>query len=184
MKRLLKYIILVLISWFAVHELLIIADGLNDEEQRSRFAVIFGTKVNEDGTLSERLQARLDKGIELYYKEQVQFVVVSGGLGKEGHYEGSKMAEYLISAGLPDEVVFIDNNGTNTRMTVENFINEHPEAKSVSVVSQFYHINRAKLAFRQAGIEEVYGPHADYFAYRDFYACIREFPAYYKYLIF
>ena len=55
-----------LTAWFFIHQIIIISDGLIDEEHRSEVAVIFGNTVNKDGSLSPRLKARLDNAIELY----------------------------------------------------------------------------------------------------------------------
>jgi len=56
------------------------------------------------------------------------------------------------------------------------------ELKSVMIISQFYHISRTKLAFKNAGFKEVYSAHGRYFELRDLYSLVREVPAYYKYL--
>ncbi|WED44059.1 hypothetical protein [Legionella cardiaca] len=40
-----------------------------DKIHRSDVAIILGSKVNPDGTLSQRLAARLNKGIQLYQQE-------------------------------------------------------------------------------------------------------------------
>jgi vancomycin permeability regulator SanA len=146
-------------------------------------AIIFGNTVNKDGSLSPRLKARLDKGISLYNSEKVSRLFVSGGLGKEGHLEGTKMAEYLISKKIPESQITIDNKGNNTRATAINFKQSFPNVKSVNAVTQYHHISRAKLAFRQAGIETVNGAHAEFWELRDVYSCFREFFAYYGYLV-
>lgn len=56
--------------------------------------------------------------------------------------------------------------------------------RSVVVVSQFYHISRTKLLFRQAGFTEVSGVSPVYFELRDVYSLLREFVAYYQALLF
>lgn len=182
-KRRLKIPVIVLLSWFILHQIIIISDGLVDEKQISEVAVIFGNTVNKDGSLSPRLKARLDKGVQLYNSKKVSKLFVSGGLGKEGHLEGSKMAEYLISKDISENVIVIDNEGNNTRLTAVNFKKHFPEVKSVNLVTQYHHVSRAKLAFRQIGIETVNGSHAEYLEMRDVYSCFREFFAYYSYLI-
>ena len=184
MKKKIKIFLLVMFSWFLIHEIVIIRDGLNDETAKSDVAVIFGTTVNTDGTLSDRLKARVDKGFELYADSIVSKLIVSGGLGIEGHLEGSKMAEYLISKGVPNSDIIIDNEGNNTALTAKNFLNHLSDSSSVIVVSQFFHITRAKLAFRKAGISNVQGVHCDYFGIRDIWSLCREFVGYYKYLLF
>lgn len=183
MIRRLKQVSLLLLTWFVVHQICIISDGLVDDEIDSNIAVIFGNTVNEDGSLSPRLKARLDKGIELYTSKKASTFLVSGGLGKEGHLEGSKMAEYLISVGIPALNIVVDNEGNNTRLTALNFKKQFPNATSVLLVSQYHHLTRAKLAFRQVGVKNVGGVHANYFELRDFFSCFREFFGYYSYLI-
>ncbi len=170
-------------TWFGLHQLFILTDGLVDETSSAKVVVVFGNKVNEDGPPSKRLKARLDKRIEIYKSGMVTQLFVSGGLGKEGHFEGNKMSEYLISKGIPKSDIHIDNNGNNTGFTAQNFIKIFPNESSVVLVSQYHHISRAKLAFRKNGVKNVYGVHAPFFEWRDFYSCTREFFAYYKYLI-
>lgn len=187
MKRFLKwfkYSVVVFLCWFLIHQLFIISDGLNDEESKVDVAVIFGNTVNEDGSLSGRLKARLDRGLQLYEDSLANLLCVSGGLGKEGHLEGSKMQEYLIEQGIPKENVIVDNLGNNTNLTAQNFKHQFDSSTTVMIVTQFYHVSRAKLAFRKHGFENVRGVHCDYFERRDLYACMREFFAFYKYLLF
>ncbi len=183
MKQSIKLVILFFICFFITHEIVLISDGLTDENIHSELAVIFGNTVNEDGSPSPRLKARLDKAIELFKNRKVKKLCVSGGLGKEGHYEGTKMAEYLLSNGIPSSNIFIDNQGKNTHATALNVREMFPEIESIVVVTQYHHVLRAKLAFEQIGIKNVSGAHANYWEMRDFYACTREFFAYYSYLI-
>lgn len=181
-RQIIKRLIYLLLLWFVIHQVIIISDGLTDENTRTD-TVIYGNTVNEDGTLSERLKARLDRGIQLYKDSLTNRIFVSGGLGKEGFYEGTKMQEYLIKKGIPVEKIVVDNQGNNTKLTTLNFIKKFGKEKSVVVVSQYHHISRAKLAFRKTGVKQVTGAHANYFEIRDFYACTREFFGYYSYLI-
>ncbi|KUG08948.1 hypothetical protein ASU33_09455 [Solirubrum puertoriconensis] len=158
-------------------------DGLDDNPQPADCILILGNTVNPNGTLSARLQARLDKGLELYRQKLAPVVMVSGGLGKEGHYEGRAMAAYLEAAGVPADAIIEDNLGNTTRATAQNFaaVAQRQQLGSVLVVSQFYHITRTKMLLKQQGNHQVYGAHADYFELRDMYSLLREIPAYYRY---
>ncbi len=183
MKRAFKKIILLCLLFFLVHEIVIIADGLIDNKNpTARVAVILGSKVNTDGSLSDRLKARLDRGLQLYTDSMVTQLYVSGGLGKEGHYEGTVMKEYLQSKGVPGNSIKVDNNGVNTRSTALNFTKDYPSVSSAIVVTQYFHITRCKLAFRQVGVKNVKGVHCDHFEWRDPYSAFREFLGFYKYL--
>lgn len=179
--RFFKILIALLLLWFTFHSIYLISDGISDEGKRADLAVILGNKVNEDGTVSTRLQKRLESSVQLYKDQRVKKILVSGGLGKEGFYEGSKMKEFLVSEGIPDSVIIVDNKGDNTRKTVENVLQLKPELqfRSLIVVSQYFHVTRTKKLFRDKGFQEVSSVSPDYFEWRDLYALLREFPAYY-----
>lgn len=181
-----RYGLALLAAWVLVHTLLITCDGLRNNHKRADIGVILGNKVNEDGTLSERLRQRLVCGVALYRSGRVPRLLVSGGLGKEGFYEGTKMRDYLRAHGVPDSVIIVDNAGNNTQQTVRNTARLQPALRfrSVLVVSQFYHLSRTKMLFRQAGFTEVSGASPVYFEWRDIYSLLREFVAYYQALLF
>jgi len=177
----LKFVVIFIISWFTVHTIYIIIDGLSDSGEKADIAIILGNKVNEDGTLSARLEKRLETGIELYKNQRVKKILVSGGLGKEGFYEADKMKEFLISNAIPDSVILVDNYGNNTRLTVENSLKFHQKYKfkSIIVVSQYFHVTRTKKLFKEKGFTDVESVSPKYFEWRDLYSILREFPAYY-----
>lgn len=117
MKKLiqsLKIIAYLIILWCIIHTVYVVADGLYDDGRTADVAVILGNKVNEDGTLSARLEKRLETGLELYHNHLIKKIIVSGGLGKEGFYEGDKMKEYLIKNNVSDSIIIVDNKGNNT----------------------------------------------------------------------
>ncbi len=183
MKTRTKQLLLFGFLFFILHLVVIIIDGLSDDTPSNvNVAVILGSKVNLDGSLSPRLKARLDKGLDLYRDSLVNQLYVSGGLGKEGFFEGSVMAEYLEANGVPTGAIKIDNNGNNTRQSAHNFKRDYPSENSVILVSQYFHITRCKLAFRQVGVTNAFGSHCHLFEKRDPYSAFREFFGYYKYL--
>lgn len=179
-----KLILKIIGVWFLIHQIFIIIDGLTDDSMQCEYGIVFGNTVHIDGTLSKRLKARTDKGFELYKASKVKKLFVSGGLGKEGFYEAQKMAEYLIDKGVPPADIIIDDYGNNSFLTALNFKKAYPNAESVIVITQFYHISRAKLALSKVGIKRVGGASPNYFEGRDFYSLFREFFGYYKYLVF
>ncbi|WP_020614835.1 ElyC/SanA/YdcF family protein [Paenibacillus daejeonensis] len=186
--KLLKSILVtigVLFAWFIIHTAIILIDGLNDELQPVDVAVVLGNKVELNGQPSERLQARLDKAVELYHEGYFPLIVVSGGIGIEGFDEAEVMKAYLVSKDVPEEHIIEDPNGYDSGMTAHNTkqMMDQRALDSVMVVTQYFHITRTKLAFKNEGVEDVYGAHARIFEWRDIYSTIREFPAYYKYLL-
>lgn len=181
LKTIIKYILIAAISWLIIHSLYITYDGLTNSKQQADLAVVFGNKVNEDGSLSPRLQARLDKSIELYQKKQIKNILVSGGLGKEGYWEGTEMKNYLLKNKIPANKILVDNFGDNTEKTVLNTIKIADSLKyhSAISVSQFYHQTRVKKLFREHHFKNIESASPEYFELRDFYSVFREFFAYY-----
>jgi vancomycin permeability regulator SanA len=182
LSKFLKALPLILISWLIIHTIIITIDGLSDQNKIADVGVILGNKVNSDGTLSNRLKARLECGLQLFQAKRVKKIIVSGGLGKEGFYEGDKMREYLISHKVPDSCIIIDNQGNNSQLTVSNSIElfKTNHFETAIVVSQFYHVSRTKMLFRKARFNEVSSVCPNYFELRDFYSLCREFFAYYS----
>lgn len=176
-----KILAFIILTWFLGHSIFIVYDGLSDNGTKADLAVILGNKVNEDGTLSKRLETRLRTGVQLFKAGRVKQILVSGGLGKEGFYEGDKMKEFLKTHDVPDSVIIVDNLGNNTRASVDNTLTltKRMSFDSLIVVSQYFHVSRTKKLFRDRGFKNVSSASPDYFEWRDIYAIIREFPAYY-----
>lgn len=184
-QRKFKLLFILFIAWFLVHSMFITIDGLNDDKKSGDVAVILGSKVNEDGSLSERLEKRLECGLQLYKNGRVKKIIVSGGLGKEGFYEGDKMKAYLVEKGIPETLIIVDNFGNNTLATVENTIKLKKKLnfKSIIVVSQYFHVTRTKMLFKKKGFKTISSVSPNYFETRDFYSILREFAAFYTELI-
>jgi vancomycin permeability regulator SanA len=184
--RWLKWPIRLLVAWFILHTGWMLWDGFSDERPAGKaVVVVLGNKVNEDGSPSPRLAARLDKALELYQSGDAEKIILSGGLGKEGHPEGTVMKAYLEQKGIPSAALIADDRGNTTWMTAENvrgiLAGQDPE---MLVVSQYYHLSRSKMALRRMGFTQVRGVHADFqWEWRDVRSVIREFPGYYCYLI-
>jgi len=171
-------------AWFVIHCAIITFIGLNDNLQKSDIAVVFGNEVQTDGKPSPRLEARLQKTLQLYQQGYFPEIVVSGGFGKEGFDEATVMQNYLITNGVPSNAILLDHNGDNTLATVQNVasIMKNQNLKSVMAISQFYHIARIELDFQKVGLSNIATAHADYFEFRDFYSVPREFLAFYYYI--
>lgn len=167
--------------WFIVHTGYSIYAGTRQPTHPADAAVILGSKVNIDGTLSERLEQRLAAGYELYQRGLVEYLVVSGGLGKEGHYEGDKMRDYLLAQGVPADKIIVDNLGNNTLATAQNLktLQSQYHFSSVIVVSQYFHVLRSAMLVRRAGFADVQGYSPNYVEWRDIYSVPREFIAFY-----
>lgn len=149
-------------------------------------AIVLGTTVNYDGSLSPRLQARLNASLTLFQQNRIEYIIVSGGLGKEGFYEGDKMRDYLLAQGVPETQIIVDNYGNNTFLTIQNFqdIKLQRQINSVIVVSQYFHLPRTIALLEPIPDLQVAGGYSPYFfEWRDIFSVPRECIAYYLYPI-
>jgi vancomycin permeability regulator SanA len=164
---------------------ILVLSGLSDQIGRADVALVLGNKVELDGTPSPRLRARLDKTLELYRAGDFPFVIASGGVGMEGHDEAVVMRDYLVAGGIPGDRVIVDSKGTTTFASARNTLRiaRAHDFKSVLVVSQYFHVPRARLALRGFGVKVVYSAHAPFFEARDFYSVPRELFGYVSYYL-
>ena len=179
----LKYLLLLFITWIFIHSIYITIDGLSDHVQKADCILILGNTVNKDGTLSDRLRSRVDKGLELYQQKFAPKIIVSGGLGKEGYYEARQMQKYLLSKGVDPNDIIVDDKALTTYETMINYvlIAKRNSFNSVIIVSQFYHITRSRAMLNSLGIKNISTAHSSYFELRDFYSVLREFAAFYAF---
>jgi vancomycin permeability regulator SanA len=153
--------------------------GLREDARRVDVAVVLGNHVFSDGTPSPRLAARLDRAIALYREGLFDRVIVSGGRSTSDAEEAPAMAAYLRAAGVPAEAIVEDPDGANTAATAEFTARwmAANDARSVMVISQYFHLARSRLALSQRGVADI--AHAAAFAigWRDAYAVAREVAA-------
>jgi vancomycin permeability regulator SanA len=161
-------------------------DGFRAPRLPADVAVVLGSKVQRDGSPSSGLQRRLERALELYRKGAIQAIFVSGGRGSEGFEEADVMRGILVRSGVPVDAIIVDRAGNNTRLTAMHAhqIMQARGWQSAVVISQYYHVPRAKLALRQEGVTQVSGAAAEYrFAWTDPLSILREFAGFYTYLV-
>lgn len=146
---------------------------------------MLGNEVYKDGSLSPWLKGRVDAALALYRNKQVKRIFVSGGVGDSKFPEGDAMRNYLVQQGVPPEDIFTDNEGDNSYLTAKNFIalNEKEHFRSAVVVSSYFHVLRSKYIVQKLGFENVSGDHSRAYFGKDILGLMREFPAFYKYVL-
>jgi len=159
-------------------------DGLHDDVARADIGLVLGNTVFPDGTPSPRLAARLDRAAALYHEGQFGLMMVSGAPGKEGHDEAIVMRGYLIIRGVPSERILVDSEGYTTFHSANNTakLMRRRGFDSVLIISQYFHLPRARLAMQRFGFARIYTAHAHYFEWRDLYSIAREIPGFLQYL--
>jgi len=163
----------------------IVGWGLLSRAQPSDVCVVLGNAVLADGTPSKRLRARLEKARDVYTRGHCRIIVVSGGVGKEGHDEAEVMKHYLVSHGVSSGQIIVDSRGVNTLATAQ-FLKRYCDSKghkSVLAVSQYFHLLRTAFALRRVGFKQVSAEAPLYFEIRDLYSILREAVALPAYLL-
>ena len=95
------------------------------------------------------------------------------------------MRDYLVLHGVPIERIILDSHGDTTLASAQNTarIAQERNFESVFVVSQYFHIPRAKLALKRCHVSVVHSAHAHFFEWRDVYSSVRETVGYASYLL-
>lgn len=117
--------------------------------------IVLGAKVYDDGRLSLMLKDRLDKTIEVYNELDIKTVVVSGDSEYKDYDETTKMKEYLINNGIPEESIVVDIYGLSTYDSIYRLKNVYDVNKAI-IITQKYHLYRALYIANSLGID-VYG---------------------------
>lgn len=122
--------------------------------------VILGCQLHDWGP-SVMLQDRLDKALEYLASHPDMTVVVSGGQGEnEPAAEAQGMADYLADHGFARENIILETQSHNTHQNLVYSAKHLEEAgldikDGVVIVSNGFHLTRAKMLAGRAGYENV-----------------------------
>lgn len=123
-------------------------------QAESDVIIVLGAQVKEDGTPSEALRRRLTAAHEAWQQKR-QTIIVCGAQGaNEPRAEGDVMREWLLERGVPQEDVVAETASFNTRQNLEyaKAIMAHRGLSQALIVTSDYHVARALVLCRQAGI--------------------------------
>ena len=148
------------------------------------YVIIHGAGIKRDGTVTKLLADRCDKAIEIYRKDPTSpYLVPSGGQGSdEVCSEAEAMRKYLVSQGIPEDKILLEDKSKTTMENVtfsKNLIEKRPGRKYTALVTSNYHIYRAMRYAKRAQLKAVgIGSRVAPYYYPS--ALIREFVAVHK----
>lgn len=155
--------------------------------RRADCAVVLGAGVLWDGRPSRTLRDRTRTACELYLKGTVRYLIFSGGPVYGAYTEPKAMARFAVKLGVPRDVIVLDEAGNSTYDTVRNTrrIMDVRGLRTVVVVSHDYHLSRAWLTFRRAGVEAAAFPaeRSRFMFRKEFLVILRECAAWGYYFI-
>lgn len=125
------------------------------------YILILGCQIRKDGGLTKLLQSRTDRAIEFakMQKEKTGKDIVfvpSGGKGDdEVIAEAEAIHNYLVSTGIPEEQIVVENRSVNTDQNIHfsyDLIRERTDNPEIAFSTTNYHVFRAGCIADDAGI--------------------------------
>ena len=133
--------------------------GRDDSFLQSRStvdAIVVLGAAQYDGRPSPQLRARLDHVVTLWNLPVAPVVVVTGGKQTGDRFtEAEASRDYLVSRGLPVEVIVIESRGESTYQSLEA-VRDAARANQwqrLVLVSDPYHLKRAQLVAEELGMD-------------------------------
>lgn len=147
MKRIVVPLIIVLtvLTYLLATAFSIYRYGNVDEKQKCDVGIILGAATYAND-VSPVYAERINHGIWLYENGYVDYIIVTGGkLNEKELSDAYKAKQYAISKGVPDDVIFVEEN---SRITQENLkyskeIMSENDWDSCIIVSDPLHMKRA-----------------------------------------
>jgi uncharacterized SAM-binding protein YcdF (DUF218 family) len=129
------------------------------QEERPADVIIVLGAAEYRGKPSPVLKARLDHALWLYYQKMSPRILTTGGSGGDPVFtEADVSRDYFVRRGIPSEAIIVEDEGASTMQSTATAgeIMRRMGLKSCIVVSDGYHIFRAKKMLEFRGLE-VYG---------------------------
>ncbi len=145
---------------FAILLGLVLTGSYDHISGNPRVMIILGCQVRQDGP-SILLRDRLDEALSYLEDHPDMTVVVSGGQGDdEPTTEAQAMADYLVENGIEEENILLEGESHNT---IQNFKYSKAllaqenidDSQGVLVVSNGFHLTRARMLAERAGFDNV-----------------------------
>ncbi|WP_341863514.1 YdcF family protein [Gymnodinialimonas sp. 57CJ19] len=113
--------------------------------------LILGAAVWRDGP-SPTLRRRTLHGAALFHGGRGTIVIACGGLGRFPPTEAEAMSAILQDANVPPKAIRLEDTSTNTVENIRNAIPLLQGETDVLIVSDAYHLPRARLIARREGL--------------------------------
>ncbi|WP_374263298.1 YdcF family protein [Corallococcus sp. RDP092CA] len=134
--------------------------GRRDRVTDAEVLVVLGARVLPGGAPSGALRARVEQAAELYHRGVAPWLLLSGGVGAHPPSEARVMRELAVAAGVPASACVLEEDSHSTEDNARSCARVLRErgARRVVVVSDPYHLLRARQCFRREGWEVATSP--------------------------
>jgi uncharacterized SAM-binding protein YcdF (DUF218 family) len=143
------------VGYFAVTLVQVWSTGRAHDRSQVDAIVVMGA-AQYDGRPSPQLAARLDHVVALWPDKIAPLIVVTGGnIPGDRFTEAQASADYLMDRGVPESVIVLEDNGSNTYESlaaVEEMLSAR-RLDSVLIVTDSYHALRSRLIAEEVGLD-------------------------------
>lgn len=125
------------------------------------YIIILGCGIRKNGTLYPLLKGRADRAAE-FYKKQLEttgkkaIIIPSGGKGTDEIMpEGEAIKNYLLSIGLPDDIILPETNSKNTYENIsfsKKIMDAGKKPYKVVISTTNYHVFRSGMLATARGL--------------------------------
>jgi SanA protein len=128
-----------------------ITDDMGKVEANNVGLLLGTSKKVKSGRDNQYFFNRIDATVDLYKKDKIKKVIISGDHGRKDYNEPEDMKAELIKGGIPDSVIYLDYAGFRTLDAIIR-AKEIFGQNSFLVISQKFHNERAVFIARKLGI--------------------------------
>ncbi len=145
-KKLMKILIIIIVIIFLVilfinsYMLIKYKDkiyDINEIKDKYTYGIVLGCGIDENGNPKKMLKDRLDKGIELYNKNIIKKIIITGD-EHDGYSEIKAMYNYLVNNEIKDEDIIKDGLGYSTGESINNYKNNFSKDNGIIITQQFH----------------------------------------------
>jgi len=128
-----------------------------DDAAPSDAVVVLGCRVLPGGRPSPALRARTEHGVRVWRATGARFLVLTGGPVMDPVPEAVVMARIAAAADVPGSAVLLDPDARSTAGNAAGVARIARERgwRRVTLVSDPWHLPRARALFRRAGVPDV-----------------------------
>lgn len=123
-------------------------DGIENPAKHA--FIVLGFALNSNGTMTDELIGRLEvaKASALKYPES--YILVTGGVEKNGWTEGRRMRDWLKEQGIAETRIIVEEKAPDTAGNATNsfkMLYEDYDVDSVSLITSQYHLKRGSILY-------------------------------------
>lgn len=147
------WLVIVLILIVMIH-----TTGRVNHAESADVIVILGAGLNEEGHAGYALTRRATHAANLYHQGYADMIICTGGVAdNQTRSEADGCFDVLVSHAVPESAILIETESASTEenaLFVEPILEAH-NFESIIIVSDSYHVFRARYIFQSIGIDTI-----------------------------